>query len=1079
MNFNFNFFLLSKTQKNKIEKNIIILLLISSIFLISSCSKTPLRNESVVEKKNNETKIKGFGLLQQGIMVEKAFTGKEPHSYEVNLQSNQFLFLVVGQQGVDLTVKFLSPKKELLIESDSPNGARGPEVILFLSKEAGTYQLEVNSSEQETSGTYTIYIKELREPIESDKKLLAAYHTFMEADHLSLEQDSKSTEKAIEKHVEAIELYSSLGFNYWVAYSYDLIGTCYLNLGNSKEPLDYHKKALETWKQISDKEKIFDPLDYKAGQVIALTNVGNALDKLGKKWESLEYQNQSLPLWREVGDKAGEAASLNNIGNIYRDLGAYEKAIETSEKALSLFEEANDLDGKIDSLNNLGYAHYNLGDKDKTLLYYKESLSKSIEANNKTAEADSLNNIGYVLYSLNDFQSALKNFKKAIEIRERTALESGKAPILVNIGLVYNGLGEPEKAIQYAEQALKLSETLNNKYIEKSVFFALALFNRDLGKFEQAITQIKKSIDIIELSRKEIESNQIRLSFSASVRNIYELYIDLLMELDKKNPLLGYKTKALEAFEQARARSFLELLKQPRNQIEKKVDPKLKEQEKQIEKELNNKTAELLQLRKSLEVQKQINTLDKEIEVLKEKLEQIEIKIKRNNFYYKNITQPKTLTLREIQKNLLDKNTLLLEYLPGEKQSYLWAITSNSISSYVLPKKSEIEINAKKLIFLLNNPNPKRNNIKAANISSNSTSKTESLSTKESQELYWELATSFSQTLLEPISHLLVDKNRLVIVCEGSLEYIPFAALPIPKSLENNNNQPAKLIDKYEIINEPSASALALLRKENPNPKPTSKTLAVFADAVFDKKDSRIATTKTTPDLSNLGTNLSQSNNSIQSSNFITQIQRSAKDMGLKRGDAPLERLSFSKDEANAIVSFLPENNYKLALGFDANKEIATSADMAFYRIIHFSSHGVFDSLHPELSFIALSLFDKDGKNQDGFLKLNDIYNLNLCADLVVLSACQTGLGKEIKGEGIVGLTRGFMCAGASRVVASLWSVDDRATTELMKLFYSKMLKEKLSPSAALSSAQRELSQNPKWQHPYYWAAFQLQGEWQ
>lgn len=1066
---NFNFSHLSKIQKHNIGKSIIVLLLVSSMFFISSCSKIPENKPKTSHKQNNETEIKK---PQQDAIV-KISSGKEQDRYEVKLKSNQFLFLVVSQKGVDLAIKFLSPKKELLIESDSPNGARGPEVILFLSKETGTYQLEVNSNGETVADSYAVEIKELREPIESDKKLLTAYHTFMEADHLSQQEDPKSINEAIVKHREAIELYESLGFNYWVAYSYDLIGTCYLNLGNYEEALNYHKKAFENWKQISDKEKIFEPLDYKTGQVTALNNVGNALDKLGKKWEFLEYQNQSLPLWREVGDKAGEANSLNNVGYIYREFGDYEKALEYGEKALALFEETNDLRGEIDSLNNIGYAHYDLEDKDKALLHHKKSLSKSIENNDKTAEAIALNNIGYVLYSLKDFQSALKNFQKAIEIKENIGLEDGKAPMLVNVGLAYNGLGEPEKAISYAEQALKLPETLNNKYIEKSVFFALALFNRNLGKFEEALSQIKRSIDLVELSRKELESKQTRLGFSASVRKIYELYIDLLMELDKKNPSLGYNTKALEVYEQARARYFLELLEESRKQIENKVDPKLKERQKQIEKELNNKADDLLRLGKSPEVQKQRNTLDKEIRVLKEKLEQIEIKIKRDNFYYKNIVEPKTLTLREIQKNLLDKDTLLLEYFPGEKQSYLWAITSNSMKSYVLPKKEDLETNAQKLIYLLNNPNPSIQDLKAKNLSSASTNNTGSLSIKESQELYWKLATSFSQTLLEPISDLLIDKKRLVIVSEGVLEYIPFAALPIPKSLENNNSQPTKLIDKYEVINEPSASALALLRKRQS--KPTSKTLKVFADAVFDEKDSRI--TKTTLASSNSATN-PQSASSTQISSFIAQTQRSAKNMGLTRGAAPLERLSFSLDEANAIVSFLPENTYKLALGFDANKEVATSIDMASYRIIHFSSHGVFDSLRPELSFIALSLFDKDGNKQDGFLKLNDIYNLNLNAELVVLSACQTGLGKEIKGEGIVGLTRGFMNAGASRVVASLWSVDDRATTELMTLFYSKMLKEKMSPSAALSSAQRELSQKPTRQHPYYWAAFQLQGEW-
>src|SRR4029077_6353868 len=127
-------------------------------------------------------------------------------------------------------------------------------------------------------------------------------------------------------------------------------------------------------------------------------------------------------------------------------------------------------------------------------------------------------------------------------------------------------------------------------------------------------------------------------------------------------------------------------------------------------------------------------------------------------------------------------------------------------------------------------------------------------------------------------------------------------------------------------------------------------------------------------------------------------------------------------------------------------------------------------SAHPELSGVVLSLVDRQGKSQDGFLRLHEIYNLKLSADLVVFSACQTGLGQEIRGEGLVGLTRGFMYAGAQRVVASLWKVDDFATAQLMKQFYVGMLKDKLPPAAALRAAQLEMMKDKRWSSPYYWA---------
>ena len=154
------------------------------------------------------------------------------------------------------------------------------------------------------------------------------------------------------------------------------------------------------------------------------------------------------------------------------------------------------------------------------------------------------------------------------------------------------------------------------------------------------------------------------------------------------------------------------------------------------------------------------------------------------------------------------------------------------------------------------------------------------------------------------------------------------------------------------------------------------------------------------------------------------------------------------------------------------------SAELARYRIVHFATHGVLDDKRPELSGLLLSMVNEHGRQQDGFLGLNSIYNLKLSAELVVLSACQTGLGKEVKGEGLIGLTRGFMYAGAARVVASLWKVDDEATAELMKRFYRRMLQDNMPAAAALRAAQVEMWQQKQWRSPYYWASFVLQGDW-
>jgi len=208
-------------------------------------------------------------------------------------------------------------------------------------------------------------------------------------------------------------------------------------------------------------------------------------------------------------------------------------------------------------------------------------------------------------------------------------------------------------------------------------------------------------------------------------------------------------------------------------------------------------------------------------------------------------------------------------------------------------------------------------------------------------------------------------------------------------------------------------------------------------------------------------------------------LERSWAELGSTERGGKISRLPFSRREADAIIADAPPGSSFKAVDFRASRTTATSPELAQYRVVHFATHGVLDSRTPALSGIVLSLVDRQGKPVDGFLRLWDIYNLHLPADLVVLSACQTALGKEIKGEGLVGLTRGFMYAGAARVVASLWQVDDVATAELMSRFYEGVFKKHLPPAAALRAAQVQMWKQKRWQEdPYFWGAFQLQGEW-
>ena len=288
------------------------------------------------------------------------------------------------------------------------------------------------------------------------------------------------------------------------------------------------------------------------------------------------------------------------------------------------------------------------------------------------------------------------------------------------------------------------------------------------------------------------------------------------------------------------------------------------------------------------------------------------------------------------------------------------------------------------------------------------------------------------------------------------MQYIPFAALSIPEAEEYE-----PLIVSNEIVSLSSVSTLAVLRRETESRPLAPQTIALMADPVFGSEDDRF----TGEDYASSGEN---------NLNYIL-ASRSAEDVGVKGTPA---RLRFTRQEADRILALVPDAKEFSALDFDASRQTATSDKLSQYRIVHLATHGFMNSLNPELSGIVLSLVDKQGKPTDGFLRLHDIYNLNMPAELVVLSACQTGLGEEIRGEGLVGLTRGFMYAGAPRLVVSLWNVNDSGTAELMSDFYRRYLEDGLRPAAALRAAQLAMWENDELFAPYYWAAFTFQGRW-
>jgi len=393
----------------------------------------------------------------------------------------------------------------------------------------------------------------------------------------------------------------------------------------------------------------------------------------------------------------------------------------------------------------------------------------------------------------------------------------------------------------------------------------------------------------------------------------------------------------------------------------------------------------------------------------------------------------------------LDDNTLLLEYMLGDDRSYVWLVSHQEVWSFQLPARSKIEAASGAVYSLLSQ------NEQATEIG------------KDPAKLATAIS-NLSESLLAPLADRLGSK-RLLIVPDGVLQYVPFGTLTVARQTVPYGRLLSRpLVLDHEIINEPSASALALVLSQTANRRPTEKSVAIFADPVFAVDDTRIK--------------YRESNSSRVAMGPVPNVEmtRALRDVGLE--NAQIYRLPSSRDEANAIIASAPWHTAFKAVDFDATRATAMALDLGQYRIVHFATHALLDNEHPELSGIVLSLVDEKGQQQDGFLRLHDIYNLKLPVELVVLSACQTGLGKDVKGEGLIGLTRGFMYAGASGIVASLWKVDDDATAELMKHFYDGLFNRGLTPAAALREAQLTLRQDKRWREPYYWAGFVIQGEY-
>jgi CHAT domain-containing protein/tetratricopeptide (TPR) repeat protein len=1046
-------------------------------------------------------------------------SGGEIHPYSFQLPLGEYVHIVVRQLGIDVIPSLLDPDGNKVLESDSPTGDYGSEAVRWIALREGTYRLEIRSLEPDAvHGCYDVRVEAHRVATSQDQILVAAEIAFSEAFHFDQSQEAKYRQLALDKYREAFALFRRGGDVAREALALDWVAQDYASLGEYLTALDHFEEVLQLSRAAGD--------DSVEGHALFMSATIESM--IGRAADAIGHYESTLLVARRIGDRGMEAELLSNLGMLQNSLGDHARALDLYERALFLSREMriHELEARL--LIRLGSLYQVQGEKTKALGSFLRALAVSRSISNGTLEALALSNVGRVLAELGDPERALRNLNRALEIvrqngdrhttlrvlfelgktraaqgNHRKALEdfsaalplarevsdprleaavlnaSGgilaregrvdealtlldqglaisrktndpyrEADLLTTRGALLGQVGRGEEGLEQLRRAVLLRQKARDKLGEAAALYQGALIERDRGNLKEGADLARSTIEAVESVRGRVAVPELRASFLGSVQKYYELYVGLLMSVSQAKGQGELAARALEVSERAKARTLLDLLTEAGADIRSGIDPELLKRERSLRQVLRARIE--LQMRPAQGKQSDADSekLVGEVDSLTAELQQVEAEIREASPHYAVLTQAQPFDLSGIQREVLDEDTLLLEYALGETRSFLFAVSRGGLRGFVLPSRVAIEEAARKLNVLWSSPQtaPPRGGEYGA---------------REARTL--------SQMILGPAADLLAAK-RLLVVADGALQLIPFAALPLPKAREKSQNREV-LIDRHEIVSLPSASVLAIQRRELASRKPAPKTLAVLADPVFERDDPRLRGRGVRGTV--------QRGNEAALEGSLKLDEASVVELATIAGGFQISRLPLTRREAKAILRLVPSSDRKEALDFAASVATVKSEEIGSYRYVHLATHGLINSRHPELSGLVLSLFDEGGAEQDGFLSTLDVFNLKLPADLVVLSACRTGLGKEVRGEGLVGLARAFLYAGAARVVASLWKVDDAATADLMERFYEGMLgPEHLTPAAALRRAQITMKRQRRWEHPSYWAAFTLMGEW-
>lgn len=969
--------------------------------------------------------------------------GGQIHSYEIDLAQDLYLEATFEQRGTDLTVDVFAPGPGRLYRVDSPNRDQGPEDVHLVARFPGRYRFEITTGDGALPGTYIPILRAVRAPTKTDRSQAAADQAFYEAQEI----DTKPERfwEAIAKYETSIRLFEEAGDRFHHAYAHFRLARVHTRRSGYREALDLFARA----------EGLFRDTGSPHLLTLAINEQGVCAEKLGDFERASASYRQAAELSRDTGDLREQAASLHNLGNLLQLQGRPWEALGSFREARALWKRQDGAEARAreaDTLTGIGWVYQSTGDWQRALDAHGRALLLRNRLGDPRGRSSSLTQIGSVWLALEP-RRALPYLEKARALQQDLPGAAGKAATLNGLGIAYRGLGLYGQAQSAYWKALELYTTPADPGGQSITWTNLGLISLNLNQPGEALRRFENGLRLARRTRNPMAESRALLGLAIAesqrgnnslARSRAEESLKIVESLRSAITRADLQTFWLASNESAYGLLIRILMEQHRQQPGGGYDLEALGRSEQSRarvlldalresRELQQASPGLLAQRRALldEVGRmdalrrqpsaapaEAAAAEQSLAELLDRLSEIEasIRIRNQRSHHGQAPPPATPgPVLEQRQALLGPDSLFLEYHLGSPKGYLWALSAEGGQSFELPGRETLE------------PLLRATYEELAGASA-------PIDPKTSRGL------ELSRVLLGPLASRLRGK-RLLIAADGLQQSIPFAALPSPLG----NHQP--LLVENEIFSVPSLAVLAELRSRAARREPPARTLAIVADPVFDASDERLAKT----------------------------AAAQARD---ENQEEFLPRLARSREEAKAIASLLPPGQALLALDFDANRDLIADGHLSDFRILHLATHGLQRIDDPELSALVLSRFDSQGNPRDGHLRVSDVRSLHLQADLVVLSACETALGRQTPGEGLVGLPQAFLTAGAQRVLVSLWQVEDESTAALMTHFYRRLLVDRLPPGKALREAQLAIRAQPRWRAPRYWAGFVLQGDW-